>query len=66
MAPYFLGLPEPRARLGAGYADSQSKVIRSHQVSARGGDLLLKWDSDRGRLDLEGEAVLVARGELFV
>ncbi|KAG8876407.1 hypothetical protein FRB97_004181 [Tulasnella sp. 331] len=41
-------------------------LILARQVSPRGGDLELVWDKAGGRVKIRGNAVVVARGEMYV
>lgn len=42
------------------------EVIPARQVSRRGGELELVWDEAKGTVKLRGDAVVVARGEMYV
>ena len=67
---YFAGLSGPRSRLGkaflVGKEQAGSDLMRVHQVSARGGQFLLEWDRAAGRMRMEGQAVLVSKGEWYL
>ncbi|KAG6900271.1 hypothetical protein C0993_000459 [Termitomyces sp. T159_Od127] len=54
MAPYWY------RRLGI---DTTSE-IKAKQVSARGGDLTISWDSKKNRITLAGEVVVLGNGEM--
>ncbi|KAG8898199.1 hypothetical protein FRB99_007600 [Tulasnella sp. 403] len=56
LAPYWasrLGLPS-------------GTVMPARQASPRGGDLDVVWDQERGVVRLRGDAVVVARGEMYL
>ncbi|KAG8881346.1 hypothetical protein FRB98_004390 [Tulasnella sp. 332] len=42
------------------------EVFTARQASSRGGDLDVIWEKDKGRVKLRGNAVVVARGEMYL
>ncbi|KZV65113.1 Diaminopimelate epimerase-like protein [Peniophora sp. CONT] len=45
--------------------ESKGQTMRSHQVSARGGDLWVRLDAEKGLVRLAGYVVKVAEGTIF-
>jgi hypothetical protein len=43
---------------------ASGQEIRARQVSPRGGDLKLVWESERNILRLSGEVAVLGKGEL--
>ncbi|KAG8992622.1 hypothetical protein FRB93_002354 [Tulasnella sp. JGI-2019a] len=41
------------------------EAFAARQASPRGGNLSLVWDEDKGRVKLQGDAVVVAQGEMY-
>ncbi|GAA5933424.1 hypothetical protein JCM3775_000687 [Rhodotorula graminis] len=67
LAPFWLASgPEARARLppGPGGARGGGRTLRARQVSPRGGEMVVVLDEDERRVELQGSAVRVMRGEI--
>jgi diaminopimelate epimerase len=48
----------------SGVLGMEGKEMEVRQVSPRGGDLVVIWNKDRGKVALRGKACVVAKGEI--
>jgi hypothetical protein len=57
--PHALGNPETRARLDAYHPKHEADTLRVAQQSPEGGELVVKWLREEGRVRIMGKVTLV-------